>query len=53
MKTLHIVPLSSQAIEILEMLQLRTGKVPLLFPGERDDSKTMSNRHSRHTPRKH
>lgn len=43
MKTPHIVPLSSQAIEILEMLHLRTGKSALLFPGERDVNKTMSN----------
>jgi integrase len=43
MKTPHIVPLSLQAIEILEMLRLRTGESALLFPGDRDPKKPMSN----------
>ena len=43
MKTPHIVPLSSQAIEILKTLQLVSGHGALLFPGERDHEKPMSN----------
>ena len=43
MKTPHIVPLSSQAIEILKTLQLVSGHNALLFPGERDHEKPMSN----------
>jgi integrase len=43
MRTPHIVPLSSQALEILEMLKLRTGKGALLFPGDRNPKKPMSN----------
>lgn len=43
MKTPHIVPLSSQAVNILKTLQLISGKSPLLFPGERDHAKPMSN----------
>lgn len=43
MKAPHIVSLSSQAIEILEMLQTLTGQGALLFPGERDARKSMSN----------
>jgi integrase len=43
MKTPHIVPLSTQAIEILELLQQLTGNGALLFPGERDPKKSMSN----------
>jgi integrase len=39
----HIVPLSSQAIEVLEMLKKVTGGNRLLFPGEQDPSKAMSN----------
>jgi integrase len=43
MKAPHIVPLSSQVIEILETLRLRTGKGALLFPGERSPNKPISN----------
>ena len=43
MKTPHIVPLSSQAIELLETLKIRTGKGALLFPGDRDRNKPISN----------
>ena len=43
MKTPHIVPLAIQAIEILRTLQLVSGKSKLLFPGERDHDKPMSN----------
>ena len=43
MKTSHIVPLSSQAIEILKTLHIVTGRGILLFPGERDHGKPMSN----------
>lgn len=43
MKTPHIVPLSSQAIDILQTLQLVSGHNALLFPGERDHDKPMSN----------
>ena len=43
MRTPHIVPLSRQAIEVLELLRLVTGNGELLFPGERDPHKPMSN----------
>jgi hypothetical protein len=43
MKTPHIVPLSSQAVNILETLHLVSGHGPLVFPGERDQEKPMSN----------
>jgi integrase len=43
MKTPHIVPLSSQAVNILKTLHLVSGHSPLLFPGERDHEKPMSN----------
>ena len=43
MKTPHIVPLSTQAVEILRVLQLVSGQGALLFPGERDHEKPMSN----------
>ena len=43
MRTPHIVPLSSQAVEVLATLhELRTGN-GLLFPGERDHEKPISN----------
>ena len=38
----HIVPLSDQAIAILEELQPLTGKYDLLFPGVRNNRKPMS-----------
>lgn len=43
MRTEHIVPLSLQAIQILQILYSITGKSELLFPGERNHSKPMSN----------
>ena len=43
MKTPHIVPLSPQAIDVLRTLQTVTGGRELLFPGERDHDKFMSN----------
>ena len=43
MKKPHIVPLSSQAINLLQTLQLVSGHGALLFPGERDHGKPMSN----------
>ena len=43
MKTPHIVPLSAQAVNLLKTLQLITGHSLLLFPGERDHKKSMSN----------
>ena len=43
MRTPHIVPLSAQAVNLLKTLQLITGHSLLLFPGERDHKKPMSN----------
>ena len=43
MRTPHIVPLSKQAIAVLKVLQGVTGHRTLLFPGERDHSKPISN----------
>jgi len=43
MRTPHIVPLSRQALEILDMLKGITGAFDLLFPGDRDHSQQMSN----------
>jgi len=43
MGTVHIVPLSAQAIEVLRSLKTLSGERELLFPGERDHSKPMSN----------
>lgn len=43
MKTPHIVPLSVQAVNLLKTLQLITGHSVMLFPGERDHEKSMSN----------
>jgi len=43
MKTPHIVPLSSQAVQVLQVLHSVTGGRELLFPGERDHAKPMSN----------
>jgi integrase len=43
MRTPHIVPLAAQAVEVLKCLhELRNGN-GLLFPGERDHGKPMSN----------
>ncbi len=43
MKTPHIVPLSKQAVTLLRSLHTLTGHSALLFPGERDHEKPMSN----------
>lgn len=43
MKTPHVVPLSTQTIEVLQVLHGVTGTKALLFPGERDHDKPMSN----------
>ena len=39
----HVVPLSRQALETLKALQVLTGHGALIFPGERDHEKPMSN----------
>lgn len=43
MKTPHIVPLSTQAVNVLKTLQVVSGHGALVFPGERDHEKPMSN----------
>lgn len=43
MKTPHIVPLSKQALEVLAAIHELRGLSGLLFPGERDHEKPMSN----------
>lgn len=43
MRTPHIVPLSTQALEVLSLLKQLTGNSELVFPGERDPKKPMSN----------
>ncbi|MFT3664626.1 tyrosine-type recombinase/integrase [Piscinibacter sp.] len=43
MKTPHIVPLSKQAVDALQSLAELRGRSGLLFPGERDHDKPMSN----------
>lgn len=43
MKSPHVVPLCPQALEVLRTLHTVTGGRELLFPGERDHSKPMSN----------
>ncbi len=43
MQTPHIVPLSLQSIEVLDLLRTLSGNQELVFPGERDPKKTMSN----------
>ncbi|AYH06835.1 tyrosine-type recombinase/integrase [Pectobacterium parmentieri] len=42
MRRPHIVPLSVQALEIIEKIRAMAGNFPLLFPGRNDPSKTMS-----------
>ena len=42
-ENLHIVPLSPQAVEVLKVLHTLSGGRVLLFPGERDHDKPMSN----------
>lgn len=43
MKTPHIVPLSKQAVGVLQCLHEIRGLAGLVFPGERDHEKPMSN----------
>lgn len=43
MRTSHIVPLATQAIELLETLRTLTGASEWLFPGDRIATKPMSN----------
>jgi integrase len=43
MRTPHIVPLSPQAVEVVQALQTLANGRALLFPGERDHEKPMSN----------
>ncbi|CAM8665601.1 XerC Integrase [Comamonadaceae bacterium] len=43
MKTPHIVPLATQTVNVLQTLKLVSGHSSLLFPGERDHEKSMSN----------
>jgi integrase len=43
MRTPHVVPLSTQAIELLGLLRELTGADELIFPGARDRLKPMSN----------
>lgn len=42
MKRPHLVPLSTQALEIVQHLRVISGQYPLMFPGRNDPSKTMS-----------
>ena len=43
MRTPHIVPLAPQAVEVVQALQTISGGRALLFPGERDHERPMSN----------
>ncbi|MBS0442828.1 MAG: tyrosine-type recombinase/integrase [Proteobacteria bacterium] len=43
MRTPHIVPLPRQAVDVLKSLSELRGRSGLLFPGERDHEKPMSN----------
>lgn len=42
MKRPHLVPLSTQALEIIQQLKVISGQYPLVFPGRNDPRKTMS-----------
>ncbi|HCM9397416.1 TPA: tyrosine-type recombinase/integrase [Enterobacter hormaechei subsp. steigerwaltii] len=42
MKRPHLVPLSIQALEIVQQLKVMSGQYPLVFPGRNDPRKTMS-----------
>ncbi|ELW9553194.1 tyrosine-type recombinase/integrase [Klebsiella aerogenes] len=42
MKRPHLVPLSTQAREIVQQLKVMSGQYPLVFPGRNDPRKTMS-----------
>ena len=43
MRTPHIVPLASQALEVLDTLRTLSGQSEWLFPGDRNTNKAMSN----------
>jgi integrase len=43
MRTPHIVPLTRQALEVLDTLRTLTGQSEWLFPGDRNANKPMSN----------
>lgn len=43
MRTPHVVPLARQAIEVLDTLHTLTGNSELLFPGDRNPKRPMSN----------
>jgi len=43
MRTPHIVPLSRQALDVLDTLRILTGQSEWLFPGDRNAHKPMSN----------
>jgi integrase len=43
MRTPHIVPLSRQALEVLDLLRKMSGDSEWVFPGERSGERTMSN----------
>lgn len=43
MKTPHLIPLAPQTVELLQALQTLSNGRALLFPGERDHEKPMSN----------
>ncbi len=42
MKRTHLVPLSTQALEIVQQLKVMSGQYPLVFQGRNDPRKTMS-----------
>ncbi|HHT5482279.1 TPA: tyrosine-type recombinase/integrase [Klebsiella pneumoniae] len=42
MKRPHLVPLSTQALEIVQQLKVMSGQYPLVFPGRNAPRKTMS-----------
>ena len=42
MKRPHLVPLSTQALEIVQQFKVMSGQYPLVFPGRNDPRKTMS-----------
>lgn len=42
MKRPHLVPLSTQALEIVQQLKVMSGQYPLVFPGRNEPRKTMS-----------
>ncbi|HDT5074693.1 TPA: tyrosine-type recombinase/integrase [Enterobacter asburiae] len=42
MKRPHLVPLSTQALKIVQQLKVMFGQYPLMFPGRNDPRKTMS-----------